>query len=326
MAAPPGFPIPPEIASIVAPTLIGSLVNYCLYGVLGIQISITIHSLTISYYSSVLAIYSVLIIETIQVCFNGADVFHWYAAGYGNLEMLNKVNFSPFDTPMLGAIVPFIVQLFFSYRIWTLQKSYLPISVIIGVISFLQLIGGVWGGAIGFQAKFLSLAGATPRIIYITMWLIGGAIADILIAITMTYLLRKARENAHATSHTIVTRIVRLTIQSNSLTASMALLSLILYFAFPDQPYFTPPTLILGKLYSNTLLATFNHRIFLRGEGDSKPSLPWSNNPLTTRGVTSHVAEPHKPRPYVQADVETGGKVFGRNDVQQLTPSRGVRY
>jgi len=160
-----------------------------------------------------------------------------------------------------------------------------------------------------------------------------GAVADILIAVTMTYLLLKARENTHAMSHTIVTRIVRLTVQSNSLTAGMALLSLILYLGIPNEPYFTAPTLILGKLYSNTLLATFNHRIFLRRDGESRPSqrsyqdsTPSSNNPLTTGGGTSsYVTEPYKPRPFVHVDVETGSKEFGRNDVQ-LTPSRGGRY
>jgi len=328
MAAPPG--IPPNIASIAAPTLIGSLVNYCLYGVLGVQVYIYHYSFPDDKLLLKCLVYSVVILETIQVCFNGADVFHWYAAGYGNLQMLNDVNFSPFDTPMLGAIVAFIVQLFFSYRIWTLQKSYLPISVIIALISLVQLIGGIWGGANGFQIKFLSLAGTKPR--NTDMWLIGGAIADILIAVTMTYLLLKARENTHAMSHSIVTRIVRLTVQSNSLTAGMALLSLILYLGIPNQPYFTAPTLILGKLYSNTLLATFNHRIFLRRDGDSKrsqrslqESTPSSNNPLTTGGGTSYVTEPYKPRPYVHVDVETGSKDFGRNDVQ-LTPSRGGRY
>ncbi len=85
-------------------------------------------------------VYFAVLIETIQVCFNGADVYHWYAAGYGNLEMLNDVNFSPFDTPMLGAIIAFIVQLFFSYRIWSLKKSYLPISVVIALVRDIHVI------------------------------------------------------------------------------------------------------------------------------------------------------------------------------------------
>lgn len=85
-------------------------------------------------------VYLALLLETIQVCFNGADVFHWYAAGYGNLQMLNDVNFSPFDTPMLGAIIAFIVQLFFCYRIWSLKNAYLPISVVIALVRDIHVI------------------------------------------------------------------------------------------------------------------------------------------------------------------------------------------
>ncbi|KAF8073447.1 hypothetical protein FPV67DRAFT_747253 [Lyophyllum atratum] len=44
----------------------------------------------------------------------------------------------------------------------------------------------------------------------------------------------------------------------------MALLSFILYAGFPGQDLFICTTFIMGKLYSNTLLVTFNNRIALR--------------------------------------------------------------
>ncbi|KAK2466589.1 hypothetical protein APHAL10511_001451 [Amanita phalloides] len=295
-------PIPPNIASKAAATLIGSLVNYCLYGVLGVQVYIYHYSFPEDKTWIKSLVYSVFTIETIQVCFNGSDVFHWFAAGFGNLVMLNQVWFFPFDTFILGAIIASIVQVFFAYRIWYLNKSYLWMSVIICLVSILQAIGGLVGGVIKFHNKFLSVPVSVPA----DLWLIGGAVADILIAVTMTILLLRTREETHPMSHTIVTRIVRLTVQSNSLTAGMALLALILYMGIPHTNYFTAPTIFLGKLYSNTLLATFNHRIFLRKENEKRSqrslqdSVPSSHNqPYSPTPDNSY-----KPHHYVPVSIE----------------------
>ena len=79
---------------------------------------------------------------------------------------------------------------------------------------------------------------------------------------------------------------------------------------------------IMACRYSNTLLATFNHRIFLRRDGDSKrsqrtlqDSTPSSSAPFTTAAGSSYVTEPYKHRPSFQ-DVETGSREFGRDEIQ----------
>ena len=45
----------------------------------------------------------------------------------------------------------------------------------------------------------------------------------------------------------------------------MALVSLILYYAFPEVPFHTPAAEVLSKLYSNSALAIFNSRIHIVG-------------------------------------------------------------
>jgi len=57
---------------------------------------------------------------------------------------------------------------------------------------------------------------------------------------------------------------VRLTIETNTLTAGVAIASFVLYVAFPDDIYYTFTAGIIGKLYSNTLLVSLNNRVYFR--------------------------------------------------------------
>ncbi|KAH9019124.1 hypothetical protein EDB85DRAFT_583913 [Lactarius pseudohatsudake] len=103
------------------------------------------------------------------------------------------------------------------------------------------------------------------------LWSISSAIADILIAVVMTLLLRRASGEF---SNFVLVRVVRLTVETNTLTASAAVTTLVLYVAFPNGLYYAYTIDILGKLYSNTLLVSINNRIYFRehkppGHGDS---------------------------------------------------------
>ncbi|KAH9001879.1 hypothetical protein EDB86DRAFT_406468 [Lactarius hatsudake] len=75
---------------------------------------------------------------------------------------------------------------------------------------------------------------------------------------------RRRREgNGHFSDHAI-SRVVRLTVETNVLTTTVGIVSLITIAIFTDKPWFTCPIAILGKLYSNTLLVSLNNRISLR--------------------------------------------------------------
>jgi len=60
-------------------------------------------------------------------------------------------------------------------------------------------------------------------------------LADILIAVAMTLQLRRAMGNF---SSFVLVRVVRLTVETNALTATLAIASLVLYVAFPNELYY----------------------------------------------------------------------------------------
>lgn len=209
-------------------------------------------------------------------------MWYWFGAGYGNLEHLSNPYISAFDTPMLGALIALIVQLFFCYRIRVLSQSWwLPsiaaaASIAQAVAAF---ISGVRGHIVGNVAA--TRTNIDSAALYI--WLIGSAVADVLIAAAMTYLLLKARHE-HRQTNAILYRLVRLSVETNVVSATVALICVIVYFAAPGTNYFISATFFLGKIYSNTLLVTLNNRFFLSRAGDPPSvSKPWNSTTKNSR-------------------------------------------
>jgi hypothetical protein len=58
-------------------------------------------------------------------------------AGFGNLERLTDSDFSPIDNPTMDALISLIVQVFFCYRIWTLNKRALWVCLLIAIVRML---------------------------------------------------------------------------------------------------------------------------------------------------------------------------------------------
>ena len=70
-----------------------------------------------------LAVYGVFFLETLQTALSGADLYYWFADGFGDVERLTTPNLTFFDAPILGSIVSLSVQFFFVYRIWVLSNK-----------------------------------------------------------------------------------------------------------------------------------------------------------------------------------------------------------
>lgn len=257
--------IPDNIAQITAPQILGTLFNWGLYGVLSIQVYIYYLNFPDDKLSTKCLVYGTYLFEVAQTCITAANVFFWFASGYGNMDHLGNTYFSPLDTPFLCGIVAAVVQCFFAYRIYNLQRSYWWICIGIILTSLIQT-AGAFGTAfraykLGQFTRFHENA-IFPQSFHV--WLLGDTVSDVLIAGSMLWIFYKSRKQEYQHADKILTKLVFLIVETNTLTASMALLSFIFYAAFPGQDYFICTTFIMGKLYSNTLLVTFNNRIALR--------------------------------------------------------------
>ncbi|KAH9019671.1 hypothetical protein EDB85DRAFT_2153562 [Lactarius pseudohatsudake] len=248
--------ISPEVIKLASPLLFGTIFNWVLYGVLCVQIYVYSYNFPKDGRSIKFLVYFIFLVETIQTALTGADVYYWFVAGFGNVEHLGNSYFAPVDVIILTSVVSFIVQGYFCYRIWVLNSRSSWICWIIAVAAVTQSVASVWAV---IKPIMLGKYVVTKTALY--LWAISSALVDILIAVAMTLLLRRASGNF---SSFVLVRVVRLTIETNALTATLAITTLVLYVAFPNELYCVYTVAIFGKVYSNTLLVSLNNRIYLR--------------------------------------------------------------
>ncbi|KAH9034691.1 hypothetical protein EDB85DRAFT_976366 [Lactarius pseudohatsudake] len=221
-----------EVIKLATPLLFGPVFNWLLYGILCAQIYVYSYNFPMDRQSLKFLAYFVFLVETVQTALTGADIYYWFVAGFGNVERLENSHFAPVNVSIITAVISFIVQGYFCYRIWVLTRKSRSswICWIIAVAAVTQLVAAVWAGTKSLMHKNY----VVPRTA-LYLWAISSALADILIAMAMTLLLRRASSNF---SSFVLIRVVRLTIETNTLTATLAITTLVLYVAFPNELYY----------------------------------------------------------------------------------------
>jgi hypothetical protein len=68
-------------------------------------------------------VYSIFFLETVQTVLSGADLYYWFAAGFGNVDQLTTPFASFVDVPIMGSVVSLAVQFCFVYRIFMLSET-----------------------------------------------------------------------------------------------------------------------------------------------------------------------------------------------------------
>ncbi|KAH9059424.1 hypothetical protein EDB83DRAFT_931502 [Lactarius deliciosus] len=204
------------------------------------------------------------------------------------MDHLTAPYVSPFDVPIIGVTVALIVEFFFVYRIWVLsRKSSWFLCLLICLFSIVSAAAGFYGGIYTHAHKKFP-SGRMLKVIALT-WVSGNASADVLIAGSLLfYLGRRRREGCGYFSDNALSKVVRLIIETNVLTTTAGIVTLLIVAIFPDKPWFTCPTAILGKLYSNTLLVSLNNRISIREGRGAVVKSP----PLTFALTTNSQPEP----------------------------------
>ncbi|KAJ8087667.1 hypothetical protein PM082_006502 [Marasmius tenuissimus] len=96
------------------------------------------------------------------------------------------------------------------------------------------------------------------------IWLAGSAICDILITLSMTYVLSKAN-STYKETRDLIRRLIILTMETGALTALATTVDIIILLGFPKQTVHVTFTLTLAKLYSNSLLVVLNTRLVIPG-------------------------------------------------------------
>ncbi|KAF8157242.1 hypothetical protein B0H34DRAFT_712896 [Crassisporium funariophilum] len=287
MSSDPLTAIPADIGRIAGPLLIGCLLNWGLFGVLTMQVYVYYLACPDDPLRNKIVIYSVYLLEVVQTTVISQAAFHNFAAGFGDMGKLNEFGLLWFGVPILSGIVAFIAQSVYAYRVSVLSKANF-IPIVIMLLACLQLAGAIATGIDTKEAFYVS--NFLDRKAFITMgiWNGGSALCDVIIAICMTYYLTRLDSGIKKTQ-TLLRKLIRLIIETGTLTAALAIFNLIVA-VLPDHPtYYMSSSGALGKMYSNSMLVVFNSRIRFAQErsADSKPDCSAISFELSARMQTT---------------------------------------
>ncbi|THU79305.1 hypothetical protein K435DRAFT_29410 [Dendrothele bispora CBS 962.96] len=209
---------------------------------------------------------------------------------------------------IISTVVAGIVQFFFAWRIWHLsaeQKWFRVFPILIILVALMQVISALVV-AIHFIAGGSHVELLPPMTPGLTVWLVGSFIADILIVLCMVYLLRCAKNQSFSKrTESILSKLVANSIHTGAITAIVAGIELALFLHYEiTSNFYQAPAFLLGKLYSNVLLANLNARARYKQigmGGRSNQTMPDNSYNLSEFRVADGLRMQHHDK-----DVETG--------------------
>ncbi|KAK0241047.1 hypothetical protein EDD85DRAFT_1019931 [Armillaria nabsnona] len=302
---PVGYPI----EKLSGPLIVAYLLHWGLFGTLSVQLYLYYLAFPTDRKFTKCLVYGIYIVEFVQTMVFTHDAFATFGYGFGDLEALTGMYFNWFTVPIMSSVSACIGQGFYAYRIFILSKSrIIPIFVI--CVSLTSFVAGIITGVWCFPADNVIELNSSRMSVAVGILCGASALCDIIIAICMTHYLMRSNTGFRRTQM-LVTKLIRLTVETGSVTAVVALLSFVLFFAFPHQTFYGTPTLIVAKLYANNVYMVLNSRIRIIGGRDTyTSSTDMSITTTMMKDMTSQSSEGTRPTDRIQ----------GRVSVVAITP------
>ncbi|KAF7351719.1 putative Transmembrane protein [Mycena sanguinolenta] len=305
-----------EIGRLTGPLVLGYMWSYCLYGVLLVQIYMYIEMFPNDGRGLKTLVWVMFFFETLFTVLMTIAAWDMFGDGWGDPNVIFQFNWTWGVLPLLSGIHSGIAQGFYIWRIWRLtEQLWLVIPIGLGVLT--QLCGLYWF-AIEFNIAHWRVESVAPLSGLVTVWLVGSAACDVLITLALTAILwRRKTQTKFAKTTGILNRLIRLSVETGAITSVTAILEFILWLAFKRFYYHFILFLVLGKLYSNVLMATLNCRspLFISGSQDhgcetTSATLPTTTNPQRQSALT-FVSKPVE-RENVSTSSDEVEKGFGK--------------
>ncbi|KAF5319611.1 hypothetical protein D9619_008567 [Psilocybe cf. subviscida] len=239
---------------------------------------------------------AILAIETAQIIIFFQMTYVYLIDGFGDLNGLTYIHWE--GMAQLGAtyISAFIVQMYFAYCVYVLNRDDKFSAGLIVVLALLQISSGI--AEITSISIHLGTFEALSKPNIITAHTIQSAAACLCdFAITASLVLKLGRHKGNMKStdtllHTLTINIIN----RGMLTAVCALVNLILFVARPGTLYFFIGLESSGKLYMNSALATLNSRQHITKKAYENRKTDWNSLAMSNMGSPSVANEDHRVR------------------------------
>ncbi|KAF8797578.1 hypothetical protein BYT27DRAFT_6933856 [Phlegmacium glaucopus] len=249
------------------------------------------------------SVYMIFLLDIFQSVAVGSLAWHALCSGWGRFNALLFPGWTFSAVPAVTGIVSAWVQIFYAWRIHVMV-NWRIIPIVIVVIALAQTAAAL-SIAIGFipLKSILLLHGMFPRTI---VWLGGAALADVIVSISMVYVLYAAKKRAFGGTEKVLNRLIRSTVETGVITTFCATMELGFFLGLPNTNIHVLFALMLSKLYSNTLMTSLNSRNIGSSQG-SKHQGTW-NSGISSQGY-EHSTSTSMGIIHVSTDVEVSDRL-----------------
>ncbi|KAI0692569.1 hypothetical protein BC835DRAFT_1277494 [Cytidiella melzeri] len=274
------------------PIFIGMVINLLLYGIMITQTYWYFDTFKRDKIWMKLFVALLLICDTLNSAFDVSFVYIPLVADYGITPNWSSTPALVLLDPAMTAIVAFLVQMFFAWRVRVLSNNW-PLVAFIATCSICQFMGGLGTSiACGIVPEFVQFRRFQVVVI---VWLTCSAVADTAITLSLVWHLQKHKTGLIGTDD-VVNKIIRLTVQTGMITAVCAIIDLVLFLITPSGLHliFNLP---LSKLYTNTLMSSLNSRVSRkkrpRPPSDSRVTYPGRSTESDSGSMPSKLSPFH---------------------------------
>ncbi|KAH8831166.1 hypothetical protein DL96DRAFT_811501 [Flagelloscypha sp. PMI_526] len=268
---------------ILGSIFVGDILNIFLFGGLAVQFfTYLIHSYERDFALVKTVVIIIMLLETAQSILLLYDAFLLFCLRWGIEAALVGTRLRWLSIPVLGSLISFLVQVFYAWRIWTFTRRNLVVALILALSLTTLGAGLAVGLSTGIHNIPISQLDTTFK--PAAVWLTGTAVTDCLITTLLVRTLAHSRREIRAspidgpvdgpkTSH-ILTRVIRINLETGLASALFAVVSLILFLIMPQSPWHLIPASILSKLSGSCLFVVLNSRSRMTKSHYSSHSTP----------------------------------------------------
>ncbi|KAK7462792.1 hypothetical protein VKT23_007374 [Stygiomarasmius scandens] len=329
----------PTLNELTGPIFIGAILNWLLLGTLSVQVYIYSLECRDDRRAIKAVVYFLCLGDLIQTGLATDYAWQTLVNHWGDPTILVEVPRTSLSLSFINPILSAVVQIFFAWRLWYLMpggfygKIFPVLIVLVALMQCLSaLIASIRFTVTSDLSQLPALAAG------FTVWLAGSFVADILIAMCMVFVLKRAQsQTVTKRTETLVTRLLLNAVNTGAVTAVAAFIDLILFVVYKDNNFHQVPAFLLGKLYTNVLLANLNARSQNKDLGmdtqinttvseEEQPKGSSESIQLSTMGMISSVTSRSAARPSrmshmtEETDIEAASR-YTRE--MPLTPVRG---
>ncbi|KIM76349.1 hypothetical protein PILCRDRAFT_826333 [Piloderma croceum F 1598] len=274
---------PFKLDNTMGVTLIGVIFAAALWGVSCVQVWFYFNNYPKDAWYIKLLVAAVLASDTTHQALISHTIYSYLITNFGNVVELGNIVWSLQVQVIFNALTAVMVQSFLTFRVWRLSNgSYILTSLVVPLVvgEFVTILYYfVKGSQLQTYAQLAALRSLSMAVNAL------AAAGDVLIAFVLCLMLQKSRTGFRR-SDTMIKKLIIFTMNTGLLTSICAVASLISIVSAPNTIIYIAFYFNLGRLYSNTLVATLNARQSIRSVGDEVMTV--SLNAIQNASSTAH--------------------------------------